>query len=301
MTMPNFLIIGAAKGGTTSLHEYFKQHPQIFMSKVKEPCFFALEGKKVLLGGPGKTPPTRPWVTDLAQYQALFDEVTTETAMGEASVLYLYHPDAPGNIHRHVPDMKLIAILRNPVERAYSSFCFMHERGREPLADFAQALADEPRRIRENWDHIWHYKQMGFYGEQLQRYFDRFDRSQIKVYLYEEFNRDNQAVIHDIFTFLGVDPTFVPNTSLRYHQSGMAKSKATQALLIKPSRIRSYLAAVLNRLPAPVQQVYAQYKAQALVKPALPAEVRQQLIDDYRDDILHLQSLLKIDLSHWLQ
>jgi hypothetical protein len=298
--MPNFLIIGAAKGGTTSIYEYLKQHPQVFMSKVKEPSFYPLEGQKLILGGPGIMP-TRPWVTNLAEYEALFDDVTTETAVGEASVMYLYHPKTPAGIYRHAPDMKLIAILRNPVERAYSSFYFMHERGREPFSNFADALEDEPRRIRENWDPIFYYKQMGFYGQQLQRYFELFDRSQIKIYLYEEFDRDNRGIMREVYSFLGVDPGFVPDTSMRYHQSGVAQGKMAQALFARSNRMPPYLTNVVNSLPSPLRRFYTQYKSKSLVKPALPADTRKKLVDEYSDDILQLQSLLKLDLSRWLQ
>ncbi len=164
MTLPNFLVIGAAKSGTTALHEYLKQHPQIYMSPQKEPHFFSLEGKKVDFRGPGdkREEQLNNSVTNIEDYRKLFQGVSNEIAIGESSTSYLNNPEAPERIRHYIPNAKLIAILRNPVARAYSSFLHMVQRGYEPLTDFAEALRDEERRIRDNWMGLWHYKQTGF-------------------------------------------------------------------------------------------------------------------------------------------
>jgi hypothetical protein len=122
MTMPNFLIIGAAKSGTTSLHHYLKQHPQVYMSQIKEPSFFAFEGTKPAIPGPWKRWAAHNFITDIQAYRSLFQGVSDEVAIGEASTIYLVHPTAPQRIRHYVPDAKLIAILRDPAERAYSNY-----------------------------------------------------------------------------------------------------------------------------------------------------------------------------------
>src|SRR5580765_3646808 len=121
MTLPNFLIIGAGKSGTTALYEYLKQHPQVYMSPVKEPRFFAFEGESVNFGGPWgeRLNPEVMAFNSIASYSALFEDVEDETAIGEASPIYLWAAKAAARIHRRVPDARLIAILRDPVERAY--------------------------------------------------------------------------------------------------------------------------------------------------------------------------------------
>lgn len=152
MSEPNFLIIGAAKAGTTSLYHYLAQHPQVFLSANKEPHFFALENNPPDYKGPGDEQGVRSRITDWQSYLALFSKATGQhRAIGEASTLYLYHPDAPSNIHRHLPDMKMIALLRNPVDAAYSAFGHMYREGREPCNDFMQALKEEDHRVAENW------------------------------------------------------------------------------------------------------------------------------------------------------
>lgn len=149
--LPTFLVIGAAKAGTTSLYHYLGQHPQVFMSPVKEPGFFALEGHPLDFRGPGDEWLRQATTTTLEAYQKLFEGVRDEPAVGEASVLYLHHHAAPEAIARYVPDVKLVAVLRDPVERAYSAFLYQTRNGREPLADFEEALRAEPRRIADGW------------------------------------------------------------------------------------------------------------------------------------------------------
>src|SRR3954452_17434204 len=122
MTMPNFLIVGAAKSGTTSLYYYLKQHPQVFVSPVKEPKFFAYEGEKVVYRGPGDAENNRRLVNNLADYRALFGGANGAKAIGEASPVYLYSPKACERIRHYLPDAKLFVILRDPAERAYPSF-----------------------------------------------------------------------------------------------------------------------------------------------------------------------------------
>jgi Sulfotransferase family len=170
--MPNFLIIGAAKSGTTSLYHYLNQHPQIYMSPEKEPEFFALEGRKLDFDGPDgkevinrRIQRNRP--TNIEEYRALFEGVSGETAIGEASPWYLYSVQAPSRISYYIPGVKLIAVLRNPVERAYSLFLYLRLRGQEPLSDFSQALQAEEVRKRDNWEWWWYYKDVGFYHAQL--------------------------------------------------------------------------------------------------------------------------------------
>jgi hypothetical protein len=305
MKMPNFLIVGAMKSGTTSLHQYLKQHPQVYVSPVKEPNFFALEGSTLAFNGAeGKEQISRwikrDFITNLEDYRALFRGVSNETAVGEASPMYLYNPEAPHRIKHYVPEAKLIAILRNPVERAYSAFLYMRRDGREPFSEFARALQAEEARIRDNWEWIWHYQNVGFYQVQLRRYFDTFDRDQIKVYLYEDLRTDPVAVLQDIFRFLGVADTFSPNTSLRHNVSGIPKSGIVPRYIFGRSRVKAALRPLVpERLR---QHLSVSLKSRNLIEaPPLAPEVRRELIEIYRDDILGLEGLIGRDLSGWLE
>ncbi len=305
MTMPNFLVIGAGKSGTTALYYYLKQHPQIYMSPMKEPKFFAYEGQKLDFRGPSGTKVSQTSITDIEAYRALFQAVSNEIAIGEVSPEYLYNPRAPERIRHHIPNAKLIAILRNPVDRAYAGYLMQVREGRESYTDFAQALEAEETRIRDNWT-FGHYASGGFYYTQLKRYFDLFNQNQIKVYLNEDLNTNAPGLLKDIFQFLEVDNAFLPDLSVRYNVSGAPKNKLLHALVVGINPIKPALKTLLPKgletiLNERYNNLRARYFQYNLVKPQLSPEVRQQLIQTYREDILKLQDLIERDLSKWLE
>ena len=296
MIMPNFSIIGAAKAGTTSLYGYLVQHPQVYMSPIKEPRFFALEGEKLDFRGPTQII-NQTSVTTLKEYSQLFEEVTSQTAIGEASTIYLSHPKAPERIKHYIPDIKLIAILRDPSERAFSSYLHLVRDGYETL-NFAEALEAEASRIKENWQPLWYYKERGLYYQQLQRYFERFEPEQIKIYLYEDLAVDSTGVTQDIARFLGIDDTFAPDLE-RKNVSGIPKNRLVQNLLTRKNPLKSVLKPLL---PESLRQSVIQNisKRNLGAKPTLSPQMRQHLIAIYREDILKLQELIQRDLSSWL-
>ena len=298
--MPNFLIIGAAKAGTTALYYYLKQHPQIFMSPVKEPNFFALEGRKPNFLGPGDNEAINRFsITNIEAYQALFEGAENALAVGEASPLYLYSPDAPKRIRRYIPHAKLIVILRNPVERAYSHFLHFVRDGREPHTNFRRALIEEEKRMRKHWEWAWYYKAVGFYFIQLRRYYELFDPKQIQVYLYEDFEEKPMELLRDIFHFLEVNEEYMPDITLRFNVSGIPKNKVIHSFLSKPNPIKSLLKPLIPDKWR--KRLVVMFQNNNLTKPNLPEDLRMELIEIYRDDILRLQSLIKRDLSRWLR
>ena len=294
MVMPNFLIIGAAKAGTTALHTYLQQHPQIYMTPDKETNFFAFEGEKLNFQGIGDEAINQFSIIDLATYQQLFADVKDEMAIGEACPLYLYATQSVQKIASSLPEARLIVILRNPVDRAYANYLHLIRDDREPEKDFAQALEAEPQRIQNNWEWFWHYVQLGYYGQQLKRYYDEFDASQIRVYLYEDLVQRSPWLIEDLFNFLQVDPNFIPDTSIRPNKSGVPKNSALHQLLTKPNPIKSLLKPLF---PAKLRQ---KIQHNNLETPKLSPEVRQSLMKLYREDILVCQDLIGRDLSAWL-
>lgn len=298
MTFPNFLIIGAAKAGTTSLHQYLRQHPQIFLPPNKEPGFFAYQDSPPRLTGPGD-PAEREYLTlDLPAYQQLFANAAPFPARGEASTAYLYHPHTAEAIRQILPTGKLIAILRHPVDRAYSSYLQLVRDGREPRPDFQAALLAEPERIDAGWGQIWHYRQMGYYGRQLRPYFACFPRHQIQVFLYEEFQTHPEQVLHKIFNFLEVETTFSPETSTQLNVSGVPQNQTLYGVLTRHRPLRNLLR---HLMPYPLRKyLNHQLTRWPLTKPPIPAEIRKELMADFRPDLLDLQTLLNQDLSSWL-
>ena len=296
MVLPNFLIIGAAKAGTTSLYYYLRQHPQIFMSSWKEPKFFSLEGEELNFGGPTQTINVNS-INNLDDYLKLFEKVTDETAIGEASPVYLYCPKAPAKIKQYIPDAKLIVVLRHPAERAFSSFAHLIRAGYENLS-FEEALKQEPQRIAEKWAPLWYYQGKGFYAEQLQRYFELFEPEQIKIYLYDELVKDSVALVQDAYRFLGVDDSFVPDLT-RMNVSGVPKNRLLHNLLTRDNQLKTLAKAVIPKSFR--KGLSRNIKNKNLgAKPVMSTETRNQLTEFYRDDIVQLQQLINRDLSHWL-
>jgi hypothetical protein len=301
MTFPNFLIIGAAKSGTTSLYKYLKQHPEIYLSPKKEPGFFAFENQDAKFTGPGdQAVLDRILVTDLSAYQGLFDAVTEEKAIGEASAFYLYIATTPGRIKHYIPNVKLIALLRNPIERALSSFTHLRRDGREPLDNFAEAIRAEKARVRAGWEYQWHYTRVGFYYTQLKRYYNLFSPEQIAVYTYDEFVNDPIKMLQDIFSFLEVDPSFRPNMSVKYNVSGQPKLRFLHHFLIRPSIVKSLLKMLI---PACVR-LQTRRAIMKLnidpIKPKISEETREYLNELFQNEILNLEVLINRDLSNWL-
>ena len=300
--MPDFLVIGAAKAGTTSLYFYLRQHPQIYMPSLKEPHFFAFgeEGKRPDFRGPGDDLGINSFaVTDLDRYLELFQKAGEHVVAGEASTQYLYSNVAPVRIKHYVPNVKLIAVLRNPVERAFSAFLHQRREGREPFEDFRKALEAEEERIKKKWDWLWHYKSGGFYAEQLERYFMLFEKEQMRIYLYEDLKSNPLGVVQDIFAFLGVDPFFRPNFSLRYNVSGIPRNRWLHVFLSRPNLLKRLLKPLIPELLR--QRIVVTLQNRNLVKPEMPEDVRRELIEVYREDVLKLQDLIGRDLSHWLR
>jgi hypothetical protein len=204
-------------------------------------------------------------------------------------------------IKNHVPDAKMIAILRNPVERAYSHFLHSVRTGTEPLRDFAEALRAEEggtRSATEREDYVGR----GLYHEQLSRYYRAFDRDQIKVYLYEDLKTAPVEVLQDIYRFLEIDKTFTPDVSRRRNVSGYPKSKALDQVLRGSYPLRSALKVYLPpKLRWSLSKVYDDLKTLNTAKPPqLQKDVRQELVGFFREDVLKLQTLLGRDLSSWL-
>lgn len=298
MPMPNFLIIGAMKAGTSSLYSYCHQHPEIFMPSNKEPRFFAFENEIV-----PDNPALKGTVTDLETYKQLFEGVQNEKAIGEASPTYLSHPRAPERIKHYIPDAKLVAVLRHPAERAYSHFLHSVQKGLEPLnATFEEAISTPSVKVGRYVRHR-SYVSMGFYAQQLQRYFQLFDKDQIRIYLFEDFRNDPVRLAREIYTFLEVDPTFVPRDLESYMQTGIPRSPLLERLLMpKDNRfVQAARSLVPDRVRKRLWNLRVDLTNRNLQKPPLSKATKARLTKGYKDDILHLQTLIGRDLRHWLE
>ena len=303
---PNFLIIGVAKAGTDSLVHYLNQHPDIFIPEWLEPNFFAVKGLSET---------RRDFNSDMAEwdykrqlkisirsledYKSIFAEAGHCHAIGEKSPLYMYNLETAERIKSTLPNVKLIAILRNPVDRAYSHFRYRVQRFREPVLDFEHVVKLEPLTTDDIWVDYRDYLRRGFYYRQLKPYFERFDRSQIKVILFDDYRTDLDASLKEIFQFLDVNDSFVPNTSVKKNVSGFPRSKLLHRLLhiflytFPPMRKLRWRKTVLRSI---IDNISYYYYADV----SLSEDKRKQVIDFFGEDILQLQDLINVDLGIWM-
>ena len=312
---PNFFVVGAGKAGTTSLHRYLAQHPQIYMSPVKEPCYFAAEVRAETLSAPVQKHvrlqsrslaavlddgrPTSPmgWLAgEWEEYLRLFQQVKDERAIGESSAIYLWSKSAPAKIRAQVPEAKIVMILRSPAERAFSQYLHQVSVGltRAPFHEhLEQCLKAAPATMG-----IHHpFLEIGLYTEQVKRYLEHFPREQIRIYWYEEAWSEPARMLRDLFGFLDVDPEFQPDFSHRSH-ARRAPRYRTLHFLLKKLSLWYPLRALVPSAFGPRMKAFAFRQGQAIEMD--PAD-RRRLVDYYREDIGKLAALLNRDLSDWLR
>lgn len=291
MMKSNFLIIGAQKAGTTSLFYYLSQHPEIYMYPGKEIDYFSNN-----LNFPELNANLFPIMTP-KQYEDLFILSKNAKAVGEASTSYLCSKDAPRRIFNYDNNIQLIAVLRNPVERAYSNFLHALRKGEESITDFGKAIKLEEYRIQNGYSLQFQYIQKGYYFKQLMLFYRYFEKSQLKIFLFEDLNNDARSVTKQIFEFLNVDANFYSNIEERHNTSGLIKInfiKNLRFLLRKNFFAFNFIKKIVP------YSLRKNIKSYLYYQPIIPENIRLELIELYRGDILDLQNLLNRDLSAWL-
>jgi hypothetical protein len=276
MTLPNFLIIGAAKAGTTSLYHYLRQHPDVYMSPVKEAQYLRYM--------PAQTT-ERTRIRTRAAYERLFDGVTSERAIGEASPQYLHSAEAPARIAADLPGVKIIVSLRNPADRAHSCYLGRLRGGRE-----RRGVDEAIRPGTHCFDTSLYYANLG-------RYFDQFPRERIKVLLFDDIVSRTHDVMRDIYAFLEIDTAFQADLGERHNPAQVPRSLAANEILL---RLGIAVRAVLPRAFHGTGLV-ARAQRRILGPPVpLPAPLRRKLVEQFREDVIHTGALIGRDLSGWL-
>ncbi len=311
--LPNFFIIGAPKAGTTSLYHYLDQHPQVYMSAIKEPHFFAAEireenfdlklrraiardtrGVREFLSRPMRQKRFGGIVTDWEDYLRLFANANNESALGEASVCYLWSPTALQRIADSVPDAKILVMLRDPAERAFSQY--LHGLGNGAIqCSFREHIQRNLRHRSGQFCAHYPFLEFGLYSEQLGRYLERFGRN-VWIGFHEDFKDHPLDVYRDICRFLGVAQEFSPSLERRHLEAQVPRLSSIgwlkhsgfwqTAARATPPRFRPLIRRTLIRKPGTTRMD--------------PAD-RNYLLDFYREDILKLAALLGRNLDGWLQ
>ena len=296
--LPNFLIVGAAKSGTSSLHNYLNQHPEVFMPsynsegmKVKEPRFLIKDLVKHRLHN-------GVWTWE--EYKSLFGDVIDEKAIGESTVLYLYYyKDAIKNIKEKLGnDVKIIIMLRNPADRAYSAFQHV-SRGFKEQNSFEKSLEMEDGRLERdgNLTPMVMYKDMGLYHDMVKSFQENF--SNVHVIIYDDFRDDTENEMKKIYQFLGISENADIDYVTRHNIGGKRwKNDKVKYLFMKENPIKSIFRRII---PKGLRRGIRNNLVTASTNKVTPMKghTRIMLNDFFREDVKQLSTLLNRDLTNW--
>ena len=296
--LPNFLIVGAAKSGTSSLHNYLNQHPEVFMPsynsegmKVKEPRFLIKDLVKHRLHN-------GVWTWE--EYKSLFNDVIDEKAIGESTVLYLYYyKDAIKNIKEKLGnDVKIIIMLRNPTDRAYSAFQHV-SRGFKEQNSFEESLEMEDGRLERegNLTPMVMYKDMGLFHEMVKSYQEHF--SNVHVIIYDDFSDNTENQMKKIYQFLGISDNKNIDYETRHNVGGKRwKNDKMKHLLMRKNTIKSIFKKIIPKgLRRGIRNNLVSASTNKV--PPMKDHTRIMLNDFFREDVKQLSTLLNRDLTHW--
>ena len=282
MPLPNFMVIGAPKAGTTSLWHYLRQHPDVFPGGHKEPGYFW--AGKIYKEGKAQT---------IESYEKLFEGSENYPAVGDGSPTYLADDQAAGRIFELIPDVRLVAILRDPCARAFSEFVFQRMRKSEPEESFLKAIEADPE--RPDGQRI-NYITTGLYHRHLSRFLSIFPAEQVKVVLNDDLKDDAPRVVREVFSFLGIDPDVPVDTDIQLTVSGVPKVKGLHWLLAGKNPIKKVLAPFL---PKRIIKSLRRAKNANLERQYITPDERAALLPLFEADILELENLLGRDLTDW--
>jgi hypothetical protein len=303
VTLPDFLIAGVPKAGTTALHAALAPHPDLFLSRVKEPKFFLSDGRPPAAGGPGDVQTYQEHVWRRADYEALFAAAPPGALKGEATPFYLGDLDAHDRIARLLPGVRLILLLRDPVDRAHSNWTHLWIAGLESEADFLAACAKEEDRIAAGWADFWHYKRLGLYGSQVQHLFERIDRDRVLLLRYRELKDEPVATLDRVCAFLGVRTGLLPEIPKENVNRHVVEDNAVNQVL------RGLLRAggtVGHRFPVPLRlaargPLLTLLHRQNGRRPGTTPAMREALLPYFADDIALLEKITGERYDDWLE
>jgi hypothetical protein len=305
MALPDFFLIGAPKAGTTALHAALAQHPQLYLSPVKEPKFYLCDGRPPARSshrGPGDAHSAQEWIWQRAKYEALFDAAPAGVLRGESTPFYLYDRAAQRRIKADVPDARLLVVLRDPIDRAYSNWMHLWSDGLEPIDDFAAAWAAEDQRVAQGWAPFWHYRRLGLYGEQLRDLIALFGAERVHVLRYRDLVETPVQSLDAVCGFLGVSPGLIAGAQRANSHPYVTPSPRARAL----ARVVRAGAALGAHAPAPVWRQASRPLLAALQRgharrPVLDAALRLTLVESFREDNALLAEITgRPNFADWL-
>ena len=302
--LPDFLVIGPPKAGTSALHAALTGHPQLFLTAVKEPKYYMCgDSPPPAYSGPGDAHSNQEWIWQRPRYQSLFASAAPGTLCGESTPFYLYNRDARRRIAADVPDVRLIVVLRDPVDRLYSNWMHLWADGLEPCADVLEACAREPDRIDAGWAPFWHYRNLGMYGRQLADLFQQFPREQVLLLRYHDLVEQPRRTLDQVCRFLGVAQgavRAVPSGNSRPFVTPGPRTRTIGPVIRVGARAGAHLPPELwRRMSRPL--IRGLHSGGNPARPKLTAEQRRALVEPCHDDIALLEQITGDSFGAWRQ
>ncbi len=279
---PNLFLVGAVKAGTTSFYQYLNQVPGIFMSPRKEPLFFVND---VFIED------TRNSIRDKKEYLKLYKNVGNEKIIGEASP-YLWYPESARRIYEVVPRARIIIILRNPIERAFSHHT-MSLRDRLAEGSFHEALMTQRSRIKKNNSDVPHFLKLSFYFDDVKRFIDIFGKDQVKIILFENFVKDEKKTLKQVLQFLDIKYDVGNLKIKKHHPSSTPRTPLTNFIINN-----NFISKIVNRLLSDSLKLDLRDRIlfKEISKSSIPDEDKKLLYQFYKEDVEKLQKILKCKL-----
>ncbi len=293
---PNFFIVGAAKAGTTALWEYLNQHPEVFLSRVKEPHFFFKEKENANFRkdfkrklSENQNSKHQQFISSKATYLELFKEAMGCKAIGEASASYLFSSTAAQGIYDFNPNSKVIIILRNPIERAFSHYLMNLRMGFSTKPFYEDFIHDFEKKDK-GWGQSHLYQELGLYANQVERYLNLFSKENVRIVWHEDLKRNTLGELQNICTFLSI-AHFPFDVAAKANRAKLPRSKNLLKIIqfLKPN----------HWLPKSVLRPFHQLVYQSKNLPKLSAKDRTTLIPFFKEDIKVLERVVDRDLKHW--
>ena len=296
MKKPNFIIAGFPKCGTTSLFHYLKQHPEIFMPKQKELHFFTQPQIFKLNKGPKDKVVKQPHIKSEKEYLELFKSVKDEVAVGDASPSYINYPENFGMIKQYLNDPKVIVIVRDPIDRAYSNYLHLKRELRETM-DFFSALKNEDNRREESYSDFWYYRFNSTYYKKILMAKKTF--SNVLVLTAEEFKRNPEITLKKVYSFLGVK-LIVKKQALetKFNVGGYYKKNLITSLLFQPSRFKNALKKIIKPTRGIKMLVSRFSRLFQINQPSIDQDSLNYLKKHFSKEINNLKKM-NIDVSKW--
>jgi hypothetical protein len=301
--LPQFVIAGAPKAGTTALHAALATHPGLYLSPVKEPKYHLTGGRRPPRSGqrgPGDAHSAREWIWRREEYLRLFDGAPAGAVRGESTPFYLHDRAAQRRLVADVPGIRVIAIVRDPVDRAWSNWVHLRADGLEPEADFAAAVAREESRVAAGWAPFWRYRGLGRYGEQLRDLYTLLPREQVLLLRYRQLVDTPDETLDRVSAFLGVERGVAHTVAPENVKPYVADTPRHRAL----ARVARAGAALGAHAPPQVwrqvsRPLLAALHAGRVPRPPMPVEVRREVLAPLLPDIALLEELTGQSFDDW--